>query len=157
MKGAEYGEPSLPKQRVDRENNKRAWRVTKKYLFTLSLKQVTRLVSKDEIEVDATGTANSIQQWSEKAFASDKDQQRAFQVIMSKFVLHFHYESEHSDGIGTGAEDDSYDESSEKMEASEGAPETTTTNGNSDDGFLNRIKWRRLNNEVGNLKRISGI
>jgi hypothetical protein len=70
-------------------------------------------VSKDEIEVDATGTANSIQQWSEKAFASNKDQQRAFQVIISNFVLQFHYESEHSDGIGTGAEDDSYDESSQ--------------------------------------------
>jgi hypothetical protein len=46
-------------------------------------------VDENDINIDATGTANPIKQWSEKAFPSDKYQQRAFQVIMSNFVLQF--------------------------------------------------------------------
>lgn len=66
----------------------------KEDLYLLSLETVNRRVDEENFYVEATGTVESIQAYAVKAFGADADQQRAFEVIMSNFVLQFHYESD---------------------------------------------------------------
>jgi hypothetical protein len=75
--------------------------MTKARLTSLSIAVVRRNVAQfdDIAEMSANGTAKSIQEWANIMFADpetgerDYSQQRAFEVIVSMFVLTFHAEA----------------------------------------------------------------
>jgi hypothetical protein len=80
--------------------------VTKARLTELSIRVVARNVSNiNEVkDIPPVGSADSIQKWAEIMFKDtytdllDKDQQRAFEVIVSMFVLTFHDEANRNEG-----------------------------------------------------------
>jgi hypothetical protein len=76
-------------------NSAKVKRSRKEDLYLLSLEMVIRRkVDEHNFYVEATGTAESIQSWNDQAFGGDLNQKRAFEVIMSNFVLQFHYEAD---------------------------------------------------------------
>jgi hypothetical protein len=103
------------------------------------LETVERRVDEQHFYLEATGTVKSIKQWGSKAFGGDVDQQRAFEVIMSNFILQFHNETDdiEEDGEQPFIEDNS-PPGSNKYESE-------------------RVKRRRLANHVGELKRLTGL
>jgi hypothetical protein len=72
----------------------------KEDLFILSLETVNRRVDENHSYLEATGTVESIKEWGAKAFGGDVDQQRAFEVIISNFILQFHYEADEIEDNG---------------------------------------------------------
>ena len=117
-------------------NSAKVKRSRKEDLYLLSLETVIRKVDEQNFYVEATGTAESIQSWADLAFGGDLDQKRAFEVIMSNFVLQFHYEA------------DDVEETGEHPFTEPGNDGTSTSE---------RVKRRQLANHVDNLKRISGL
>jgi hypothetical protein len=80
--------------------------VTKARLTELSIRVVARNASNiDEVQdIPPSGSAESIQEWAKIMFKDmdtdhlDEDQQRAFEVIVSMFVLTFHDEANRNEG-----------------------------------------------------------
>jgi hypothetical protein len=83
--------------------------VTKARLTKLSIEVIVRHVSNmEEVRnIHPNGSAESIQKWAELMFKDtnsdrgDSNQQRAFEVIVSKFILTFHDEANRNDGLHT--------------------------------------------------------
>jgi hypothetical protein len=115
-------------------------RSKKEDLFLLSLETVNRKVDEHNVYLEATGTAESIQAWGKESFGNDADQQRALKVIISNFVLQFHYEAEEIEVDG------------ELHAFTEDAQPPGSTRYISE-----RVKQRRLNSHVDDLKRLSGL
>lgn len=82
--------------------------ITKALLTRLSLEVVRRNIQNiNELEQlnPAIGTAQSIQEWAKVVFTdtetgeTDEDQQRAFEVITSMFILTFHEDASRNEGL----------------------------------------------------------
>jgi hypothetical protein len=97
---------NLTRDPIQTESNQT---MTKVRLTALSIKAVQRHVQHiDEVsEVQPTGTTDSIQKWAEIMFADpetnvrDESQQRAFEVIVSMFVITFHKKKRNGTRVNT--------------------------------------------------------
>ena len=89
------------------ETKPRYWKHRKKYtanaLVQIILRRSEKKLHKNvfdgkDIEVsDANGTVSSIREWGAQAFANDKKQRRAFEIIVSAFLLTFFTEAKEDD------------------------------------------------------------